>query len=67
MQNDPKDHLWQTYTETLMQRKRQIEIGETIRKAISDWYFEQGKPEPNWYHKDPSWWTDYLKELDNPE
>ena len=44
-----------------------MEIGETIRKAISDWYFEHEKPEPLWYTKDPSWWTEYLKSLDNPE
>ena len=44
-----------------------MEIGETIRKAISDWYFEQGKPEPLWYVKDEAWWTEYLKSLDNPE
>ena len=32
----------------LTRRKRQIEIGETVRKSISDWYFENGLPEPNW-------------------
>ena len=53
---------------TLTQRKRQMEIGETIRKAISDWYFEQGKPEPNWESKkDLKWWTEYLKSLDETE
>lgn len=53
---------------TLMKRKKQIEIGETIRKAISDWYFENGKPEPDWrVQKDPEWWTEYLNSLDNPE
>lgn len=45
-----------------------MEIGETIRKAISDWYFEQGKPEPLWQvKKDPDWWIEYLDSLDNPE
>jgi hypothetical protein len=44
-----------------------MEIGETIRKAISDWYFENGKEEPLWYTKDPEWWTSYLKELDETE
>ena len=45
-----------------------MEIGETIRKAISDWYFEQGKPEPNWESKkDLKWWTEYLKSLDETE
>jgi hypothetical protein len=41
-----------------------MEIGETIRKAISDWYFENGMPEPLWETKDPAWWTEYLKSLD---
>jgi hypothetical protein len=50
--------------QTLTQRKNQMEIGETIRKAISDWYFENGMPEPLWETSDPSWWTDYLKSLD---
>jgi len=67
MQNDHTDPIWQMRMKILTQRKRQMEIGETIHKAISDWYFEQGKPEPLWYTKDPSWWTEYLKSLDNPE
>lgn len=61
-------HIWQMHMKTLMKRKKQIEIGETIRKAISDWYFENGKPEPDWrVQKDPEWWTEYLNSLDNPE
>jgi len=68
MQNDPTDPIWQMRMKTLMQRKKQMEIGETIRKAISDWYFENGKEEPLWYvPKDPEWWVLYLKELDETE
>jgi hypothetical protein len=67
MQNDPTDPIWQMHMKILTQRKKQMEIGETIRKAISDWYFENGMPEPDWYTKDPDWWTEYLKSLDNPE
>ena len=68
MQNDHTDPIWQMRMKTLTQRKRQMEIGETIRKAISDWYFEQGKPEPNWESKkDLKWWTEYLKSLDETE
>ena len=53
---------------TLMKRKKQIEIGETIRKAISDWYFEHGKPEPNWeVKKDPDWWIEYLNDLNKDD
>lgn len=48
MQNDHTDPIWKTHMEMLTRRKRQIEIGETVRKSISDWYFENGLPEPNW-------------------
>lgn len=53
---------------TLMQRKKQIEIGETIKSAIRDWYLERGITEPQWWvDKDPQWWTSYLKSLDETE
>ncbi len=39
-------------------------IGEKVRNAISDWYFEHGKPEPLWYIKEEDWWIEYLRELD---
>lgn len=64
MQNDHTDPIWQMHMKTLIQRKKQIETGEIIRKAISDWYFENEKPEPQWETKDPEWWTSYLKSLD---
>ena len=53
---------------TLMQRKKQIEIGDTIKSAIRDWYLERGITEPNWWvDKNPQWWVEYLKDLeDNP-
>jgi hypothetical protein len=52
----------------LTQRMKTIIIGEKVREAISEWYFENGKEEPLWYvPKDPEWWVNYLKELDNPE
>lgn len=45
--------------ETLMMRKRVMETGEIISKAISDWYFEHGVPEPRWRtQKDPDWWIE---------
>jgi hypothetical protein len=52
----------------LMKRMKKIEIGETVKQTISDWYFENGKPEPLWYvPKNPEWWEEYLQSLDNPE
>jgi hypothetical protein len=63
MQNEPTEPIWQMYMQTLTQRKKQMEIGETIRKAISDWYFENGMPEPLWEMKDEEWWRLYLEDL----
>ena len=64
--NENTDPMWKTHMETLMKRMRQTEIAEIIDEAIWKWYFEQGKEVPNWkMKKDPDWWTDYLKELDN--
>ena len=63
--NDHTDPTWKMHMQTLTKRKKVIEINETLRKAISDWYFENGKVEPIWYvPKDPDWWVSYLKELD---
>jgi hypothetical protein len=43
----------------------QMVIGDKVRQAVSDWYFENGKEEPLWYvSKDPDWWTLYLKSLE---
>ena len=68
MQNDPTDPMWQMHMQILMKRMKQIEIGETVKGAIRDWYFERGLPEPDWWvDKDPPWWVEYLKDLeDNP-
>ena len=67
MQNDPTDHFSPMSMKILTQRMNTMVIGDKVRKAISDWYFENGKPEPLWYTKDPEWWTSYLKELDETE
>ncbi len=60
--------MWKTHMETLMKRMRQTEIAEIIDEAIWKWYFEQGKEVPNWkMQKDPQWWIDYLRELDEQQ
>jgi hypothetical protein len=65
MQNENTDPMWKTHMETLMKRMRQTEIAEIIDEAIWKWYFEQGKEVPNWkMKKDPDWWIDYLKKLE---
>jgi hypothetical protein len=66
--NENTDPMWKTHMETLMKRMRQTEIAEIIDEAIWKWYFEQGKEVPNWkMQKDPQWWIDYLRELDEQQ
>jgi len=51
--------------EILMKRMKQTEIAEKIDKALFEWYFERGMEVPDWKtQKDPQWWKDYLKELE---
>jgi hypothetical protein len=59
-----EDPLWQTHMRMLMQRKRSMEIAQTIDDALLEYYSERGLDVPNWKRqKDPQWWRDYLKEL----
>ena len=68
MPNFPTDPFSQTSMKILMKRMKRIEIGETVKQAISDWYYENGMVEPLWYvPKNPPWWDEYLNSLDNPE
>jgi hypothetical protein len=65
MPNFPMDPFSQMSMKILMKRMKKIEIGETVKQAISDWYYENGMVEPLWYvPKNPDWWISYLKELD---
>ena len=60
--------MWKTHMETLMRKTKIIETKEIIEQAIWQWYFERGLDVPNWkMQKDPDWWTDYLRELDNED
>jgi hypothetical protein len=66
--NDHTDPFSPTHMKILMKRMKKIEIGETVKRAISDWYYENGMVEPLWYvPKNPPWWDEYLNSLDNPE
>ena len=68
MPNFPTDPFSPTHMKILMKRMKKIEIGETVKQAISDWYYENGMVEPLWYvPKNPPWWDEYLNSLDNPE
>jgi len=62
--SENEDLTWQTHMQTLMRRKRSMEIAQTIDEAINEYYSLHGKPVPNWKtQKDPQWWIDYLIEL----
>ena len=56
--------MWKTHMETLMRKKKIIEVKEIIDKALWEYYFEKGKEVPKWKKEDPQWWIDYLKELE---
>ena len=53
---------------TLVKRKKNMETAQIIDEAINEWYSSQGKPVPNWkMKKDPQWWLDYLRDLDDEQ
>ena len=56
--------MWQMHMQTLMRRKRNMEIAQTIDDALEEYYSERGLSVPNWKtNKNPQWWIDYLEEL----
>ena len=59
-----EDPSWKIHMQTLMKRKRNMEIAQTIDNALYEYYSEKGLPVPNWKRKkDPQWWIEYLKTL----
>jgi len=67
LSQNPENHMdpiWRMRMQTLMKRKRNMEIAQTIDDALYEHYSELGLPVPNWKRKkDPQWWIDYLKSL----
>ena len=65
---NPENHMdpiWQMHMQTLMKRKRNMEIAQIIDSAIYEYYSENNLSVPDWkLKKDPQWWIDYLKELE---
>jgi hypothetical protein len=62
-----EDHMWQTHMQTLMKRKKNLQIARIIDEAIGEYYSLHGKNVPEWKRKDPDWWTRYLISLEiNP-
>ena len=57
------DHMWQIHMQTLMKRKRNMEIAQIIDKALFEWYSEQGRPLPQWKREKYNWWKEYLESL----
>ena len=49
--------------QTLMKRKRNMEVAQIIDDALYEWYSEQGRDVPEWKRKDPDWWIEYLISL----
>jgi len=63
--HEQEDPSWKIHMRMLTKRKRNLQIAQTIDEAINEYYSLQGIPVPNWKtQKDPQWWIDYLKELD---
>ena len=53
---------------TLMKRTRNMEVKQIIDDALFEWYSERGLDVPQWkMRKDPQWWIDYLKELEDEQ
>ena len=49
---------------TLIKRKKNLQIAQTIDEAINEWYSIHNLPVPDWkYMKDADWWIDYLESL----
>tara|TARA_B100000003_G_scaffold174299_1_gene162681 strand:- start:1230 stop:1460 length:231 start_codon:yes stop_codon:yes gene_type:complete len=61
-----EDPSWRMHMQTLMQKKRSMEIAQIIDDALFEYYSERGLEVPNWKRqKDPQWWIDYLDDLKN--
>ena len=64
MPSDHTDPMWQIHMQTLMRRKKNLEVKQTIDEAIEEYYSERGLEVPNWrMRKDPEWWINYLLDL----
>jgi len=50
--------------QTLMRRKKNLEIAQIINDALFEYYSERGLEVPDWKMKrDPDWWINYLISL----
>ena len=58
-----EDPSWKMHMQMLMQRKRNMEIAQTIDDALFEWYSEQGRSVPKWKKEKQQWWREYLISL----
>ena len=50
--------------QTLMRRKKNMEIKQIIDDSIFQYYTSKGLPVPQWKRKtNPDWWVEYLQSL----
>ena len=49
--------------QTLMKRKKNIQIAQIIDEALEEHYSELGLSVPNWKRCKEQWWIDYLISL----
>ena len=60
-----EDPTWKTHMQTLMRRKKNLQVAQIIDDALYQYYVvERGEKVPNWrYIKDSDWWIEYLNSL----
>jgi hypothetical protein len=58
-----EDPTWKIHMETLMKRKKNMEIAQTIDNALYEWYSERGLNVPKWKQTRDIWWQEYLISL----
>ena len=62
--SENEDLTWKMYMQTLMKRKKNMEIVQTIDEVLFRFYSDKGMKVPEWKtQKDPEWWTEYLISL----
>ena len=65
---EKEDPTWRIHMQTLMRRKKNMEIEQIIDSVLYEYYSEKGQPVPIWKtKKDPDWWTEYLQSLKENE
>lgn len=58
-----EDPMWKIRMQTLMKRKKSMEIAQIIDDVLYEYYSEKGLPVPRWRKTEVEWWTKYLLEL----